>query len=265
MDLIGQYLSWQMRRDIPVRRKLNLAKRFAGWPYRAVRTHYGPVLENAGNDRTYLKSIAGTLGDFIPGVLASKKVDFTFLDIGANTGIFSLLAARLPNCHKVVAFEPNPSVFARLQRSAELNEATITAFCLALSSTGQTAAVFHTYEGHSGCGTLEAVGDGSGEIHVATADARFLDSLSEQIVTPVVCKIDVEGHERHVLEALFASKLAGSVSDIIIECAQEHHSSGLEDIFLDLEARGFEYASRGDSPTYHDRHYTRALQTGGAQ
>ncbi|MEO7837332.1 MAG: FkbM family methyltransferase [Acidimicrobiales bacterium] len=45
----------------------------------------------------------------------------SFLDVGANTGVYSLLAAASNDNLAVHAFEPVPSVFARLQRNARLN------------------------------------------------------------------------------------------------------------------------------------------------
>lgn len=50
------------------------------------------------------------------------KPGMTFVDAGANVGFFSMLAAKLVGqSGRVVAFEPNPSVFAQVQANAELN------------------------------------------------------------------------------------------------------------------------------------------------
>ena len=49
----------------------------------------------------------------------------TFFDIGANTGIYSLLAGLLDPQRRVFAFEPMPAIFAYLQRNIAVNKSTI--------------------------------------------------------------------------------------------------------------------------------------------
>ena len=85
---------------------------------------YGPH----GKDRIAVKlarrGLLGYEGEttrvFLPLVQQARVV----VDIGANTGLFSLLAARAnPNC-SVFAFEPVPMVFDMLQANVRLNELT---------------------------------------------------------------------------------------------------------------------------------------------
>ena len=45
-----------------------------------------------------------------------------FLDVGANTGLYSLLAAAAARAVRVVAFEPMADIAAKLQRNVQLNE-----------------------------------------------------------------------------------------------------------------------------------------------
>jgi hypothetical protein len=67
----------------------------------------------------------------------------------------------------------------------------------------------------------------------------FLDELAARISHPVVVKIDVEGHEEHVLASLFASNLADKVTDIIIECIEEHHPQVLDQMLASLTQLAF--------------------------
>lgn len=48
----------------------------------------------------------------------------TFFDIGANTGIYALIAGTLDARRMVCAFEPMPAIFAYLQRNIDLNRCT---------------------------------------------------------------------------------------------------------------------------------------------
>ena len=57
----------------------------------------------------------------IDDLLAAIDKPFAFIDIGANQGLFSLVAARNPNCQKIVALEPVPTTYAKLQANLALN------------------------------------------------------------------------------------------------------------------------------------------------
>jgi FkbM family methyltransferase len=87
-----------------------------------VRFHtYGP----AGKDRIAIKlarrGLWGYEGETIRVFLALVKEAQTVIDIGANTGLFALVAAGAkPSC-KVWAFEPVPFIYDMLQKNIRLN------------------------------------------------------------------------------------------------------------------------------------------------
>jgi len=57
----------------------------------------------------------------------------TVFDVGANTGVYSVLSARLRPDARILAFEPHPTNYRRLLRNLELNNArNVQAFELAL-------------------------------------------------------------------------------------------------------------------------------------
>lgn len=83
---------------------------------------YGP----RGKDRVALKlakrGFWGYEGETVSVFLALVKQARTVVDIGANTGLFALMAAKAaPNC-RVWAFEPVPFIFDMLQKNIDLNE-----------------------------------------------------------------------------------------------------------------------------------------------
>ena len=60
--------------------------------------------------------------DLQKGLPKFIKPGMTVFDVGANIGFFALAAANLVGENgKVVAFEPNPSVVARLKENVALN------------------------------------------------------------------------------------------------------------------------------------------------
>ena len=112
-----------------------------------------------------------------------------FWDIGANVGIYSLLASKLVGSGRVFAFEPAPRNLHYLRRHLALNHAkNVEVLPLAVSdSTG--VASFRTEQ----TGFMGRLSD-EGEITVSTAT---LDSLVEDgtVLPPNYVKMDIEGGE----------------------------------------------------------------------
>lgn len=123
----------------------------------------------------------------------------TFVDIGANVGIFSLTLARIHNIKlgtRFYAFEANPDTFTRLSACAK--EAGIQIFNLALSDhnghldfvEGAVSHVFTTIKNSS------TYSISSKKISV---ECRRLDEMNVA-GNSLILKIDVEGQEKEVLE-----------------------------------------------------------------
>ncbi|MCB1185225.1 FkbM family methyltransferase [bacterium] len=128
----------------------------------------------------------------------------TFLDVGANVGFFSALAARLVGPRgRVVAFEPVPANADLVARNAAANGlGNVEVVRAAVSDRcGRGRLVL---AGHAGGASLDSVAappDPVGEIEVdlVTLDA-WLAARPE--VRPDVVKIDVEGAEPEVLDGM---------------------------------------------------------------
>ena len=116
------------------------------------------------------------------------------LDIGANVGFFTLLAARRTGPGgSVYAFEPLPRNLAYLRRHLELNSVTnVEVLPVALSSSAGTARFGSAANPAMGGLAVE------GELEVRT---ETLDELvaSKRVRPPGFLKIDVEGAEYDVL------------------------------------------------------------------
>ncbi len=102
---------------------------------------YGPH----GKDRIALKlskrGFWGYEGETVRVFLPLVKQASTVIDIGANTGLFALLAASSNPACRVVAFEPVPFIFDMLQANIRLNHLTnLDAIRSAVSdTTGETS------------------------------------------------------------------------------------------------------------------------------
>jgi FkbM family methyltransferase len=128
--------------------------------------------------------------------LAAQAECRTFLDIGANIGVYSLFMSLVPSIQRIVAFEPSPAAAAELRANSSLNDVAIELHQQAVSSRVGNAS-FAVISNLSGANSLNGT-----SIH-DTASARqievetiSLDSLS--LSGPLCLKIDVEGHELEV-------------------------------------------------------------------
>jgi len=148
----------------------------------------------------------------------------TFIDIGANIGLYSILAARRVGATgKVLSFEPSPREFSRLLANLRLNATqVVTPFSVAL---GTAPGFFdlHIAPTHTGLNTLQISdaarhafgGDQVQRVGVVRFDDAVAPLLAGQRVK--LMKIDVEGAEMDVLMGMEKSLAAGFVERIVIE------------------------------------------------
>ena len=129
---------------------------------------------------------------------------FTFVDIGANIGAYSLfVAARAGPTGRILAIEPQPSVFDRLARNIGLNPfGTVKAVACAVADKTGDVTLFLDAR-NSGESSVKIVGSGQSEaIRVPAATLHDL-LVSEGIASVDAIKLDVEGAEDIILEPFF--------------------------------------------------------------
>ena len=127
------------------------------------------------------------------------KEDSSFIDIGANIGIYSIFFAKLQRLHpnfSVHAFEVHPDTFNRLQKNAQLHN--FTAYCYALSDREQTEKFVEGAVSHVTTIAAKA-NDYPQKNSYFTAQCRQLSSFQFS-GNNLFLKIDVEGQEYEVLK-----------------------------------------------------------------
>lgn len=135
-----------------------------------------------------------------PVILSEIARARCFLDIGANTGIYTVLGCAINPSVRVVAFEPVPKVYAALTCNVQGNglQDRVTALNIALGETNGTVD-FHEAE-NATMGSLATNGYHGQRGLVITVECRTLDSVVEEAgLQPDFMKIDVEGFEHAVL------------------------------------------------------------------
>lgn len=130
----------------------------------------------------------------------------TFVDVGANVGLFSALL--FDRFSRFYLLEPSPSSFAALQATCALNPSVE---CLALNMAASDAAGELAFQDDGPCSSTSRVaGAGAatgGEVIRVRADT--LDAILAGDQAPIVLKIDVEGWEERVFggaHRLFATE-----------------------------------------------------------
>lgn len=129
------------------------------------------------------------------------KEGMTVVDIGANVGYYTLLAARLVGPRgKVFAFEPNPQNFALLSRNVETNGyRNVALIPRAVSDTSGTAALCID-RASSGGHSLSTFRGGADTVQVGTVSLDDYFAGKRTVVD--VLKMDAEGAEMAIFAGM---------------------------------------------------------------
>lgn len=181
----------------------------------------------------------------LAGMLEGAEV---FLDIGANTGLFSILAARIRPHLRVVAIEPNPETAARLRENIALNEleSRITVLEAAVAAASGTITL-HVPDGVFALSSTLAPEGHEGSIpghRAISVKALSLGAIVEAHGVPGAIKIDAEGHEAAILEDS-AAVLAAYQPKILIEVLDDAPFDRLAGLLL---SHGYRFARLGRTP-----------------
>ena len=263
----------QMRKSLALHGALAMIARFAGGPWIEkkalqwskldhVRSRYGVLLESNWTDVTFNLCYFGSYGRSLANILSKQDRPFVFLNIGANQGLYSLIAAKNLRCLKVLAFEPVPSTFLRLCRNIHLNgaEDIIQPVNKAIAQESGHGCI-RMCPAHSGAASMSATNDAQGdELSIELIDHCEMDELIPAGDEPIVVKIDVEGFEETVVDELVASVHLNRMSAIFYEIDEKWTNPAR--IEMKLRAQGFSRFQRIQVfklKTHYDVYATRPL------
>lgn len=232
--------------------------RIAKWRVRKDRGYlfsvYGVWLRDRWHDATYRFCVLGEYGRFYSDWLL-KQQDCVFLDIGANIGLYSLIACKNPEIKAVYAFEPVPETFGYLVANLRKNTADRCRPCQVGISSALAELSIKTKTGHSGVSTLRHsdldLGDFDSMTRIQVVGPEFLDQMVDtSLATKIAIKIDVEGHEEIVIDALMKSKLWPLVWNIYYEVNERwlDHKT----VLARLQEAGFDVVSKNGAEYSYD-------------
>ena len=134
-----------------------------------------------------------------------------FLDIGCNSGLYSLIIAKNFPRSKVLSFEPVKQTFLKFKKNIKLNNKikNIKTYNFGLSSKKtqlpMKALIKDHYIQPGGFGVLKKNEKNlykSNKIHISSAYFEKGDNIINFTNKIIACKIDVEGHELNVLNGM---------------------------------------------------------------
>lgn len=171
-----------------------------------------------------------------------SKESKVIFDIGANTGIYSLVAHASNSKAQICAFEPSKNTFKKLQTNIYKNRFTIQTFELAISDSKGKFMFYDPDYGHQTNASLsrEMIKDNvilskqiklkEYEVETITCDDFIVEN---NLSWPSLVKIDVEMHEPEVLKGMKRTLEFGRPI-ILIEILTHKVAEGVHEILKDF-------------------------------
>jgi FkbM family methyltransferase len=208
---------------------------------RYIRSKYGVYLRTRWSDATFHFCVLGVYGKGLSDYLSSQAQPFSFIDIGANQGLYSLLAARNIFCQQVFAFEPVSENYDYLTDNLNVNGASSKTLAFQAAIAQQHGPLTMCLKrGHSGAASLRLQSAAKNQRYetVQGINAEVLQHLLG-FVERAIIKIDVEGFERTVIDELAKSGVLTRTMGVFYEV--DERWSKPEQIRHQLTMQGFHY------------------------
>ena len=173
----------------------------------------------------------------------------TILDIGANTGVYAVVANCVNPNAKILAFEPIKNIFKKLEYNNQLNNSAIKCYEAGLSNYTGTAKIYPMDLDHVYSVTVnknladESVKVFEQEINVLTLQKVIEDN---QLTKIDLIKLDVETHEVEVLEG-FGYYLKTMKPAMLIEILNDKVAAGVEALITGMNYLYFNISEEGET------------------
>lgn len=216
-----------------------------------VLSRQGVWLKKNWTDATFNFCYRGSYPTLLTEYLSKQTKRFAFIDVGANQGLYSLIAVKSPWCTQALAFEPVIKTFSLLEDNirANANASKITAFrCAVSDNVGECPISIKV--GHSGAATLRKAPSKllRGSEMIQTVGPEWLRGRKPN--HPAIIKIDVEGHEEVVLQTLSKAEYLTTALAVYYEVDERWSNAALLQEILALH--DFRFFARTGSGKHYD-------------
>ncbi|MBN1250743.1 MAG: FkbM family methyltransferase [Bacteroidales bacterium] len=247
MKKLLNILKFILNHPIGKKRKFKTFFRFLKWQIFSKVFDYKVIVPYVANSKLILKkSLHSATANYYVGLQEFEEMAFTlhllnkndiFCDIGANIGIYTILASKIKFA-KTYSFEPIKETFFYLKNNVVLNEI-------------ENIVVLNNFALGYKSGQIKFTTDLDSENHVLTDNSNSfyevkiekLDNILNEI--PILMKLDVEGFEYYVLKGAENLLLDKNLKAIIIEINGSSKRYGIEEDLIQklLTDKGFKIYS----------------------
>jgi FkbM family methyltransferase len=169
-------------------------------------------------DLTFIFYLLGSYNDsYFVNYLKNIKKKSYFIDVGANQGLYSIIASKNNNILHSYLFEPQNSISLLLKKNLQLNKIYYKCkiFKMAISDkNAYTKITLNKF--HTGKSTINDVFFNSNHEIIQTVNSSYLNKKLN-LNKNIILKIDVEGHDYKVLLEMIKTKIFKQISAIYIE------------------------------------------------
>jgi FkbM family methyltransferase len=169
-----------------------------------------------------------------------------FVDVGANIGMFTLIASqKVGEKGQVYSLEPCSKTYSRLVKNVDFNGLkNVQCLQIALADHSGKSAMNVSLDGYDACNSFAQPTAGNSFTHETVCTARWDDFAKEHHLVGRVAlmKIDVEGWESHVLtggKEFFGRKDAPVLQVEFTDEASQSAGSSCQSLYRQLEELGY--------------------------
>ncbi|HKR00434.1 MAG TPA: FkbM family methyltransferase [Pyrinomonadaceae bacterium] len=180
-------------------------------------------------------------------IRAILRPGMSFVDVGANWGYFTLVAAHLVGREgRVISFEPDPRLFPILQENIDDNELDqVTALQIAVADQTGTLTLAGYDEATGNFGLSRLVSSNTVTSNMFCVATRPLDSVLEELNLEFIdlLKMDIEGAEGLALNGLERALSNLRIGRLLLELHPSQlaeHGQSVEEVISHLQDHGYQ-------------------------
>lgn len=150
-------------------------------------------------------------------VLHYLRQDDLFADVGANVGVFTLLASGVCKCPSV-SFEPIPSTFKKLCNHIKINNLEDKVRCINQGVAEKQGTLLFSNSQNDCLNHIIPSGTSETDVSTVQVPVTTLDQVFENAPAPTLIKMDIEGYELFALQGATHLAENPTLNVIILEC-----------------------------------------------